>query len=109
MLVFVSESKRLSEIALMDLACQFVLGLLAGAGRLLAPGAPLYLYGPYRRQDVATAPSNEAFDCSLRARNPAWGLRHLEDVTEAAENRGLELVGIVAMPANNLSVIYRRS
>lgn len=84
------------------------LGLLDGAARLLAPGAPLYLYGAYRRDGVPTAPSNEAFDRSLRERNPDWGVRRLEDVTAEAERRSLALDRVVEMPANNLSVIFRR-
>jgi SAM-dependent methyltransferase len=84
------------------------LGLMTGAGRLLAPGAPLILYGPYRQRGVPTAESNEAFDVSLRSRNPAWGLRHVEDVSVAAAARGLLLERIVAMPANNLSLVFRR-
>jgi SAM-dependent methyltransferase len=83
-------------------------GLMRGAGRLLAPGAPLYLYGPYRQAEVATAPSNLAFDESLRARDPLWGLRSLEDVVAEAGANGFRLDGIVAMPANNLSVILRK-
>lgn len=84
-------------------------GLMAGAGRLLAPGSPLYLYGAYRQRGVETAPSNEAFDASLRSRNPAWGLRNLEDVVGLAGRHGLELESVVPMPANNLSVIFRRA
>lgn len=84
------------------------LGLMAGAGRLLAPGAPLVLYGPYRQQGVPTAESNEAFDASLRARDPRWGLRQVEDVSAAAAARGLVLQRIVPMPANNLSLVFRR-
>lgn len=84
------------------------LGLMAGAGRLLATGAPLILYGPYRQRGVATAESNEAFDVSLKNRNPAWGLRHLEEVSAAAAARRLLLERIVAMPANNLSLVFRR-
>ena len=84
------------------------LGLLDGAARLLAPGAPLYLYGAYRRDGVLTAPSNEAFDRSLRERNPDWGVRRLEDVTAEAERRSLALDRVIEMPANNLSVIFRR-
>ncbi|HEV2748821.1 MAG TPA: DUF938 domain-containing protein [Allosphingosinicella sp.] len=83
-------------------------GLLAGAGRVLTPGSPLYLYGAYRRQGVATAASNEAFDRSLRERNPAWGVRDLEDVVAEAAEHGLELASVVEMPANNLSVVFRR-
>ena len=85
------------------------LGLLRGAGRLLAPGAPLYLYGAYRQTGVATAPSNEAFDAGLRARDPQWGLRNLDDVAAAAEAEGLRLDRIVSMPANNLSVVLRKT
>ena len=83
-------------------------GLLRGAGRLLAPGAPLYLYGPFRQAGVETAPSNEAFDASLKQRDPAWGLREVDAVAAAAEAPGLALDGIVPMPANNLSLIFRR-
>lgn len=82
--------------------------LFAGAARLLSAGAPLALYGPFRRAGVPTAPSNEAFDESLRSRNPAWGLRDLEDVTAAAEAAGFKLDEVVDMPANNLTVILRR-
>lgn len=84
------------------------LGLMAGAGRLLAPGALLFLYGPYRQRGVPTAESNEAFDMSLKARNSAWGLRHVEDVSAAAAAQGLALDRLVAMPANNLSLVFRR-
>jgi len=84
------------------------LGLMAGAGQLLAPGAPLILYGPYRQRGVPTAESNEAFDVSLNTRNPAWGLRHVEEVSAAAAARGLLLDRIVTMPANNLSLVFRR-
>jgi len=85
------------------------LALLDGARDVLAPGGLLYLYGPYRRGGAHTAPSNEAFDASLRARNPAWGVRDLEVVTGEARARGLELAELVEMPANNLSVILRRT
>lgn len=85
------------------------LGLMAGAGRLLPQGAPLILYGPYREAGVPTAPSNEEFDESLRARNLAWGLRLLEDVVAAAEAHGLGFDRRVPMPANNLIVAFRRS
>ena len=85
------------------------LGLLRGAGRLLRAGAPLYLYGAYRRAGVETAPSNEAFDAGLRARDPAWGLRNLEDVVAAAQTHGLRLEAVTQMPANNLSVVLRKA
>lgn len=84
------------------------LGLLAGAARLLPLAAPLIFYGPYRRADAPTAPSNEAFDASLRARDPEWGLREVEDVTREADRRSLAFERLVEMPANNLTLIYRR-
>lgn len=83
-------------------------GLMTGAGRVLRPGGVLYLYGPYLERDVETAPSNLAFDDSLRRRNPAWGLRRLDAVAELAASQGLELAERVAMPANNLSLVFRR-
>lgn len=83
-------------------------GLMRGAARLLAAGAPLVLYGPYRRAGVVTAASNEAFDQSLRARDPAWGLRDLEAVQAEAERRGLGFDRLVEMPANNLTLVFRR-
>jgi SAM-dependent methyltransferase len=82
--------------------------LLAGCGRILPPGGVLYLYGPYRRGGRHTAPSNEAFDASLRQRNPQWGVRDLETVVEAANQHGLALSEVVEMPANNLSVVFVR-
>ena len=84
-------------------------GLLRGAGRLLEAGAPLYLYGAYRQAGVATAPSNEAFDASLRARDPDWGLRELDEVAAEAGKHGLRLDAVVPMPANNLSVVLRKA
>lgn len=84
------------------------LGLVAGAGRLLAAGAPLILYGPWRREGVETAPSNEAFDASLKARDSRWGLRRVEDLDAAADARAFARTRLVEMPANNLMLIYRR-
>jgi hypothetical protein len=84
------------------------LGLLRGAAPLLPEGAPLYLYGAYQRGGRHTAPSNEAFDRSLRRQDPAWGVRDLEAVVAAAERIGFALAEVVEMPANNLSVILRR-
>lgn len=84
------------------------LGLMAGAAALLPRGGVLYLYGPYRQRGVPTAPSNEAFDASLRSRNPAWGLRHLEAVVAAAAHHGFSLGRVIAMPANNLSVVLEQ-
>jgi SAM-dependent methyltransferase len=85
------------------------LGLLRGAAAILPPGAPLILYGPYRRDGRHTAPSNEAFDADLRARDPAWGVRDLEAVTEAARARGFTGPEIRQMPANNLMLLFRRA
>lgn len=85
------------------------LGLMAGVGRILPPGGVLYLYGPYKQGGQHTAPSNAAFDASLQAQNPQWGVRDLETVVAAAEAEGLILVETVAMPANNLSVVFRAS
>lgn len=84
------------------------LGLLDGAVWLLPVGGPLILYGPYRRAEVPTAPSNEAFDASLRARDPRWGLRDVAEVTAAAMARGLAFDRLVEMPANNILLVYRR-
>ena len=83
-------------------------GLMRRAGRLLPAGAPLILYGPYRRKDVATAASNEQFDASLKARNPQWGLRDLQAVQEEAAANELALERLVGMPANNLLLVFRR-
>lgn len=83
-------------------------GLMRGAGRLLRPGGLLYLYGPYRRDGAHTAPSNAAFDADLRARDPSWGVRDLEQVAAEAETNGLLLDRIVSMPANNLSLLFVR-
>jgi hypothetical protein len=85
------------------------LGLLARAAALLPSGGLLYLYGPYLEEGVETAPSNLAFDESLRARNPAWGIRRVEDMVTAAGQADLQLSRRIAMPANNLSLIFRRS
>jgi SAM-dependent methyltransferase len=86
-------------------------GLIAGAARLLPTGGVLFLYGPYFEAGVATAPSNLAFDRDLKARNPAWGLRDLGRVVELAARHGLKLSRRVAMPANNLALVFdlRRS
>lgn len=84
------------------------LGLMAGAGRILPPAGMLYLYGPFQQEGQHTAPSNASFDAMLQAQNPTWGVRHLEAVVEAAQAQQLTLVETVAMPANNLSVIFQR-
>jgi SAM-dependent methyltransferase len=82
-------------------------GLMAGAGRILAAGGILYLYGPYKIDGRHTAPSNQDFDASLRARNAAWGIRDLAAVADLAKHHNFTLVETVNMPANNLSVIFR--
>ena len=84
------------------------LGLIKGAAAILSSGSPFYLYGPYQREGVATAPSNQAFDRSLRDRNPAWGLRDLEAVAAIAQSVGFSAPVVTEMPANNLSVVFRR-
>jgi hypothetical protein len=83
-------------------------GLMRGAGRILDQGAPLYLYGPFRRTGHSLEPSNEAFDLDLRRRDPSWGLREVDAVTACAADHGLRFETIVEMPANNLSVIFRK-
>ena len=85
------------------------LGLFAGAARLQPIGAPLILYGPYVEPDVPTADSNLAFDASLRMRDPAWGLRQIDDVKAAAAAAGLTFAERRAMPANNLMLLFRRT
>jgi SAM-dependent methyltransferase len=84
-------------------------GLMKGASRILRSGAPLYLYGPYRRTGLVTAPSNEAFDESLKSRNAEWGLRDLDAVTALARSAGFSGPQVIEMPANNLSVAFRRT
>src|SRR5690606_16148359 len=84
-------------------------GLVTGSARLLGPGAPLILYGPYLEADVDTAASNLAFDASLRARHPEWGLRDLSWLDGLAKAAGFERKRRTAMPANNLTLVYRRS
>jgi hypothetical protein len=82
--------------------------LLLHAERLLAPGAPLVLYGPFKRDGKHTAPSNAAFDADLRRRNPEWGVRDLDEVVALARRHSLELTELVAMPANNFTVVLTR-
>jgi hypothetical protein len=84
-------------------------GLMAGAAALLERAAPLYLYGPFKHGGRHTAPSNARFDRYLRACDPAWGVRDLDAVVGCAADYGLELADVVPMPANNLSVVLRRS
>ncbi|PWS38858.1 SAM-dependent methyltransferase [Falsiroseomonas bella] len=84
------------------------LGLLRGAARVLPAGGPLVLYGPWIRPGVETAPSNLDFDASLRARNPEWGLRRLEDLRAAAGD-DFEAPAVTEMPANNVTLVLRRA
>lgn len=83
-------------------------GLMRLAGRVLPVGGLLATYGPYRESDVPLAPSNAAFDESLKARDPAWGLRDRDAVATAAKAEGLALTRRVEMPANNLLLLFRR-
>ena len=81
--------------------------LLRNVARLLPPSAVLFMYGPYKQRDVPLAESNAAFDASLRQQNAEWGLRYVEDIAEEAHKFGLRLDPVIAMPANNLSLIFR--
>lgn len=83
--------------------------LMQGAARHLAPQGLLLTYGPYLEDAVPTAPGNRAFDADLRARNPAWGLRRREDIQAEAARAGLVLRERVAMPANNLLLVWARA
>ncbi|MCE2915906.1 MAG: DUF938 domain-containing protein [Rubrivivax sp.] len=84
-------------------------GLMQGAARHLSPAGMLVMYGPYLEDDVPTSPGNRAFDADLRQRDPAWGLRRREAVEEEATREGLRLLERVAMPANNLLLVWGRS
>lgn len=84
-------------------------GLLTGAARVLPVGGLLFLYGPFREGGTALAAGNEAFDADLRARDPDWGLRELGAVVELAGRCGIGLEARIAMPANNLSLVFRRA
>ncbi len=82
--------------------------LIAGAGRLLRPDGRLFIYGPFKRDGAHTAPSNAAFDATLRAENPQWGVRDVGDLSALAQAAGLTLVNIEPMPANNLVLTFAR-
>jgi hypothetical protein len=84
------------------------LGMLDGVARTLRGDGPLCLYGPFMRGGAHTAPSNAEFDRSLQQRDPRWGVRDLDVVTEEANRRGFVLDRVVDMPANNLTVVFRR-
>jgi hypothetical protein len=83
-------------------------GLLAASARLLRQGAPLVLYGPYLEDHVEPAPSNLEFDGWLKARNPDWGLRRVEWLDDLAVAHGFDRTRRIAMPANNLTLVYRK-
>jgi hypothetical protein len=85
------------------------LGLLAGAGRLLAPEGVLFLYGPFMRGGTHTAPSNAAFDADLKRHDPRWGVRDVDDLVREAAPQRLELGEVIEMPANNLSLVFVRT
>lgn len=82
--------------------------LMAGAERILPGDGVLYLYGPFKQEGAHTSPSNEAFDRMLRDRNSAWGIRDLAAVAAIAHQHSLQLENVIAMPANNFSVVFRR-
>jgi SAM-dependent methyltransferase len=82
------------------------LGLMRGAARILPAGGVLYLYGPFRRAGHHTAPSNAAFDADLKVRDARWGVRDVGELADAAQGFGAPV--IIPMPANNLSVVFRR-
>ncbi len=82
------------------------LGLIAGAARHLRPGGRLILYGPFKRGGQHTAPSNAAFDQSLRSQDPAWGLRDLEQVAADAARQGFDTPEVIEMPSNNLTLVF---
>lgn len=84
------------------------LGLMVGAARIIPPGGFLFLYGPYKCGGQHTAPSNAEFDASLRERDARWGVRDLEAVTAEAQAVGFAAPLVETMPANNLSLIFRR-
>ena len=83
--------------------------LIAGAGRLLRDGGQLFVYGPFMRDGQHTAPSNAAFDASLRAKNPEWGVRDVRDLNALADDAGLTLTEMAPMPANNLVLVFTRA
>jgi len=85
------------------------IGLLNHAARLLAPGDPLYLYGPYFRDGVESAQGNLDFERSLKSRNLRWGIRDVADMDALAEKTGFKRENLIEMPANNISLIYRKT
>ncbi len=88
---------------------QACIGLMQGAGDILPAGGTLYLYGPFREADRPLSPSNTDFDASLKSRNPGWGLRLVDDVRMLAERCGMVMEKRTEMPANNLSLVFRKT
>jgi hypothetical protein len=84
-------------------------GIMRMAGRDLSSGGLLVLYGPFKRGGAHTAPSNAAFDASLRRENPQWGVRDVQEIEVAVATCGLRLSEVVEMPANNLTVVFERT
>ena len=107
----VSQAAAILSVNMIHIApWEACLGLLDGAARTLSgSGTILYFYGPFKRGGIHTAPTNDAFDRSLRAQNPQWGIRDLDVVAAEAETRGLALSEVVDMPSNNFSVIFSRT
>lgn len=83
--------------------------LIAGAARLLQPDGKLFVYGPFMRDGEHTAPSNAAFDASLRTRDPAWGVRDTRDLAALASAQKLLLTDIIPMPSNNFVLVFARA
>jgi hypothetical protein len=83
-------------------------GLFENAGKYLMSGGLLYLYGPYSRDRMHTAPSNQRFDQYLRAQDPAWGVRDIADIETLGREHGLSLQSVIDMPVNNFSIILER-
>jgi SAM-dependent methyltransferase len=81
-------------------------GLFTGAARHLRPDGRMFVYGPFMREGKHTAPSNAAFDASLRNENPEWGVRDTGAVAALAARNGLDMIEIVEMPANNLILMF---
>jgi SAM-dependent methyltransferase len=84
-------------------------GLIAGAARVLTQGGLLFLYGPFRVGGVHTSAGNAAFDADLRARDPSWGIRDIDEINVLASQHGFTAAERIAMPANNLSLVFHRS
>ena len=105
----VGQAKAVLNINMVHISpWEAALGLLDGAKRILSPGGPLILYGPWLVDGVETAPSNLGFDADLKRRNPAWGLRQVTDFSREAADRGLILSDQRAMPANNRMLLFIR-